>query len=226
VLFALEHPASLGVLLVSFLVGLTAHGWVQCWVAERFGDRRPRLEGRLKADPRRHIDPFGGVAALLSGLGWALPVQVSDRRRRGRLLAVTLSGPAVNVLLGIGALLVWRATSGPADVLVGGAASALQHGLPTGYAPGYLLLLAGTSQLYLGALSLVPLPPLDGGRLLFGLAPRTQGWLRAEHQLVDRNIGVAALLALLIIPLGGPVPVLPQLLDTVLSPLVAALVGA
>jgi hypothetical protein len=61
--------------------------------------------------------------------------------------------------------------------------------------------------------------------LLFGLAPRTHGWLRAEHQLVERNIGVAVLLALLIIPLGGPVPLLPSLLDTVLDPVVAGLCG-
>jgi Zn-dependent protease len=91
---------------------------------------------------------------------------------------------------------------------------------------GGLLLLAGASQLYLGALSLVPLPPLDGGRLLFALAPRTHGWLRAEHELVERNIGVAVLLALLVIPLGGPVPLLPALLDTLLSPALSALLGA
>lgn len=166
------------------------------------------------------------MAGLLCGLGWAVPVPVLHTRRRGRLLTVTLSGPAVNVLLGVVALLVWRAVYGPGDLFGQGAAYELQHGLRLDRAPGALLLLAGASQLYLGALSLVPLPPLDGGRLLFGLAPRTQGWLRAEHQLVDRNIGVAVLLALLVIPLGGPVPVLPQLLDTVLSPLLAALVGA
>lgn len=153
-------------------------------------------------------------------------MQVLQPRRRGRLLAVTLSGPAVNILLGVAALLVWRWRWGPGPVFGGGAAYELQHGWIGGGPPGALLLLVGASQLYLGVLSLIPLPPLDGGRLLFGLAPRTQGWLRAEHQLVDRNIGVAVLLALLVIPLGGPVPVLPQLLDTVLSPLVAALVGA
>ena len=70
----------------------------------------------------------------------------------------------------------------------------------------------------IAVLSLVPLPPLDGGRLLFGLAPRTHGWLRAEHQLVERNIGTVVLLALLVIPLGGPVPVLPQVLDSLLEP--------
>lgn len=222
-LFALAHPVSLGVLLLSFVVGLTAHGWVQSVVADRMGDRRPRLEGRLVPDPRRHIDPFGAVAALLSGLGWVRPVEVPLSRRRAPLLAVTLSGPAVNLALGVGLLLVWRVVYGPA-VAVDGLAYELQRGIE-GTSAGQLLLLAGASQLYLGVLSLVPLPPLDGGRLLFGLAPRTQGWLKAEHHLVERNIGTAVLLALLIIPLGGPVPVLPQVLDSVLEPVLRLLVG-
>ncbi len=87
------------------------------------------------------------------------------------------------------------------------------------------MLLAGASQLYLGTLSLVPLPPLDGGRLLFALAPRTQGWQKAQYTLVEQNIGLAALLALLVIPLGGPLPLLPSLLDTVLSPVLKLLCG-
>jgi Zn-dependent protease len=142
------------------------------------------------------------------------------------LLAVSLAGPAVNIVLGAGLLLAWRFAYGPGDpfAFTGGAAYVLQHGVEL-RGLGDVLLLVGASQLYLGVLSLVPLPPLDGGRLLFGLAPRTHGWLRAEHQLVERNIGVAILLALLLIPLGGPVPLLPDLLDTVLSPLLRVLCG-
>jgi Zn-dependent protease len=226
VLYALAHPLSFVLLALSLVLGLTAHGVVQSWIASRMGARRIVLEGRTKADPRRHLDPFGMVAALLSGLGWARPVDPPPGRRRGAILMVTLLGPATNLVAGVALLLAWRAAYGPADELGGGAAYALQHGLPTDAAPGALLLLAGASQLYLGVLSLVPLPPLDGGRLLFALAPRTHGWLRAEHELVERNIGVAVLLALLVIPLGGPVPLLPALLDTLLSPVLSALLGA
>ena len=78
---------------------------------------------------------------------------------------------------------------------------------------------------FVAALSLVPLPPLDGGRLLFALAPRTPGWQKAEYQLDERNIGVAVLLALLLIPLGGPQALLPVLLDTVVGPLVDLVTG-
>jgi Zn-dependent protease len=225
VLYALSHPLSLLVLLTSFVVGLTAHGAVQAWIARRMGDRRVVLEGRVSADPRRHVDPFGAVAALISGLGWVQPVDAPWGRRRNRVVLLSLAGPAVNVLAGVALLLAWRVAYGPADEFSGGAAYALQHGLATDAAPGALLLLAGASQLYLGVLSLVPLPPLDGGRLLFALAPRSHGWQRAEHQLVERNIGVAVLLALLVIPLGGPVPILPQLLDVILDPVLSLLVA-
>ena len=75
------------------------------------------------------------------------------------------------------------------------------------------------------ALSLVPLPPLDGGRLLFALAPRSPGWQKAEYQLDERNIGIAVLLALLLIPLGGPQALLPVLLDTLAGPLLDRVTG-
>ena len=223
-LYALAHPASLAVLLVSYVVGLTLHGMVQALVARWRGDRRPAQEGRLKADPRVHIDPFGAVGALISGLGWVRPVEL-QRRRKDLLVWVSLAGPAVQLLLGVALLLVWRVVEGPGDAFPDGAAYFLQHGSRLPQA-SQVLLLAGASQLYLAVLSLVPIPPLDGGRLLFGLAPRTQGWLRAEHHLVERNIGVAVLLALLLIPLGGPVPILPDLLDVVLGPLLGLLCGA
>jgi Zn-dependent protease len=224
VLYALAHPTSLAVLLVSYVVGLTLHGVVQAAVASWRGDRRPAQEGRRKADPRVHIDPFGAVGALISGLGWVRPVEL-QRRRKDVIVWVSLVGPGVQLLLGVGLLLLWRVVAGPGDPLPDGAAYVLQHGFRL-RAWSDALLLAGASQLYLGALSLVPLPPLDGGRLLFGLAPRTHGWLRAEHQLAERNIGVAVLLALLLVPLGGPVPILPDLLDAVLTPLLRLLCGA
>lgn len=225
-LYALAHPASLLVLLTSFVVGMTLHGWVQALVAYRLGDRRVGHEGRLRPDPRRHLDPFGAVAAAISGLGWARPVELPDRRRRGAVLAVALSGPLVNVILGLACLLGWRFAFGPGS-LPREFSYLLQHGITLdNHVASLSLLLVGAQQLYLGVLSLVPLPPLDGGRLLFALAPRTHGWQRAEHQLVERNIGIAVVLALLLLPLGSAgLPLLLQVLDSVLVPVLRLLVG-
>ncbi len=224
-LYALAHPFSFLVLLVSFLVAVTLHAWVQCLVADRRGVRGLRQEQRLRPDPRRQADPFGAVAAAISGLGWARPVPAGDRRQRATLLSVGLVGAAANIAVGIALLVAARASYGPVSLLAGPAAL-LQRGTPPVLGLGLTaLLLAGLSQLYLGVLSLVPIPPLDGGRLLFGLGPRSSGWQRAEHLLTEQNIGTAILLALLLIPLGGPLPLLPALLDVVLSPAVRALLG-
>ncbi len=225
-LYALEHPLSLLVLLASFLLSVTVHGLLQSALAVRTGDVLPRQQRRLSADPRHHLDPFGAVAAALSGLGWGLPLE-PRRRSRGALLAVHLLPPLLGAGLGVLLLVGWRVAYGPLSGDVGGFAFVLQRGLPASLSDlgSLALLLGGASQLYLGVLHLVPLPPLDGGRLLLGLAPRSPGWQKAEYYLVERNLGVVALLVLLLLPLGGSVPPLPALLDIVLGPLIQLLLG-
>lgn len=222
-LYALGDPVSLVLLLASFVVAVTLHGWVQSLVAARAGLRAPAAEGRTKPDPRRQVDPFGAVSAAIAGIGWAQPVDPPDRRRRGTLVRVLLSGAIANLVLGLGVLAVlgvlygglW--TSSPSRIL--------QSGLE-GDLGALALLYLGLANLMTGLLSLVPIPPLDGGRLLFGLAPRSPGWQKAEHQLDERNIGVAVLLALMLIPLGGPQALLPTILDTLAGPLVRLVTGA
>lgn len=232
-LYALGHPASFGVLLVSFVVGIVLHGWVQGLAAVAMGDSVARLEKRNKPEPRVHIDPFGAVGALIGGLGWAHPIELPGRRDRRRAVVVALVGPAVNVALGVGLLLLWRAalngglSAGEAAVWghAGGAGTDLQHGFSfAGDALGFAVLLAGASQLYLGVLSLIPIPPLDGGRLLFALAPSTLGWQRARHHLIGQNIGLVVVLVMLVLPLGGRLLLL-AVLDQVLAPLLRVLLG-
>jgi Zn-dependent protease len=227
VLYALGDPVSFVVLVLSFLAAATLHGWVQSVVAARAGDRRPAAEGRTRLDPRRHVDPFGGVAAAIAGVGWARPLEPPDRRRRGALVAVLLSGAVANLVVGVAVLVGFRLAGGR---VTGTTVLLLQRGVGEGLFGGELLLrvllMFGLMHVFVGALSLVPLPPLDGGRLLFALAPRTPGWQKAEYQLDERNIGIAVLLALLLIPLGGPQALLPVLLDTVLGPLLDLVTGA
>jgi Zn-dependent protease len=222
VLRALGDPYAFLVLLISFVVAVTAHGWVQSWAAHRAGEREPAQQRRLHPDPRRHLDPFGAIAAAIAGTGWARQVEVSPRRSTGSVAAVLLAGTVANVVLGVAALAAFRLSGGalPDVTLLD-----LQRGI--GGAPGLVALyLFGLTNLALAALSLVPLPPLPGGRLLFAAAPRTPGWQKAHYRLVEQNIGVAVLLALLLIPLGGPQPVLPAVLDTVLQPALRPLLGA
>ena len=220
-LYALGDPVSFGLLLVSFVVAVTLHGWVQCLAAARAGDRSLAAQGRLRPDPRRHVDPFGAIAAAIAGIGWARPVEGPDRRRRNALITLVLAGAAVNLLVGVASLIAFRALGGAA---FSAGTLFLQHGVGGDLALRAALLF-GLMNVFVGALSLVPLPPLPGGMLLFALAPPTPGWQKAEYQLVERNIGTAVLLALLIIPLGGPQALLPAVLDAIVGPLVEALTG-
>ena len=227
-LYALGEPVSLVLLLLSFLIAVTLHGWVQSLVAVRTGDRAPAAEGRTKPDPRRHLDPFGAVSAAIAGIGWAKQVEPPDRRRRGAMVRVLLSGAVVNLVVGVASLVAFGAVAGRGIgelITAVGPSQVLQQGLPVATIGERALLLFGLANLMTGLLSLVPLPPLPGGRLLFGLAPRTPGWQKAEYQLVERNLGVAVLLALLLIPLAGPRPLLSVILDTVAGPLVRLTAG-
>ncbi len=222
---ALGDPVSLLLLLVGFVVAATLQGTACALIASRVGDPRPRSEGRTRPDPRRHLDPFGAVAGLIAGTGWAKPIDAPDRRRKGALVAVLVTGPLLNIVLGLGLLVAFRVASGTDGALPGrGYVTLLQFGVGGPLLLRALLLL-GLSLLFFGVLALVPLPPLPGGYLLFGLGPRSQGWQKAEYQLVERNIGIAVLLALLLIPLGGPQALLPNLLDTLVGPLVALVTG-
>ena len=221
-LYALGDPVSLVLLLVSFVFAVTLHGWVQAVVARRHGDRAVAAERRTAPDPRRHLDPFGAVAAAIAGIGWAKPVAPPDRRDKSALVQVLLVGAVANIAVGLGALVALGAVSGVAGVF--GPSLLLQSGVG-GDLGARALLLFGLANLMTGLLSLVPIPPMDGGRLLFGLAPRSPGWQKAEYQLDERNIGIAVLLALLLIPLGGPQALLPTILDTLAGPLVRLVTG-
>lgn len=222
---ALGDPVSLLLLLVGFVLALVIQGGTQALVATRVGDAKPRQERRLTADPRRHVDPFGAVGGLIAGVGWMKPYHPPDRRRRGALVAVLVTGPLLLIALGLALLVAFRLVAGESGGLPSrGFVALLQFGVG-GPLELRALLLIGLSLLFFGALALVPLPPLAGGFLLFGLAPRTGGWQKAENQLVERNIGIAVLLALLLIPLGGPQALLPSLLDTALGPLVSLVTG-
>ena len=223
-LYALGDPVSFVLLLLSFVVAVTAHGWAASIAADRAGDRRPRMEGRLRPDPRRHLDPFGAIAGAIAGIGWAKPLEPTGLRpRKGALIASCLAGSVVNLLLAAIALVGFRAVLGSGISAV--SATVLQQGLSSGTLAERALLLFGLMNAYVGILSLVPLPPLDGGRLLFGLAPKSGGWQKAEYHLVEQNIGLAAILLLLLLPLGGAQALLPNILDNLVSPLVRLVTG-
>jgi Zn-dependent protease len=160
------------------IFAITLHEAAHGYVAKHFGDMTAYMEGRVSLNPLRHIDPFGTVALplILLGLtklvgggiifGWAKPVPVNFanlRHPKRDMLWVAAAGPLSNFVMAlIWALLVKIGLSLPENYF----------GLP--------LALMGAAGVFFNivimVLNLVPLPPLDGGRILVSLLPQRMAW--------------------------------------------------
>lgn len=226
-LYALRHPEALGALLVGFAVAVSVHAFVRGAVAR--GTRQTGLLARPGSprDPRHQVDPFGLVALALAGACWMRPLEPGGRwgARRGARVVVALAGPAANLALGAGAFLAFRAAGGDGAlaVLVGTRSAA--EGSLFGSAGQQLLLAIAVANLVVGALELVPLPPLEGADVLFALVRPTPGWQRARYHLAERNWGVAIVLLLLLIPIAGNAPPLFLVIDAITHPIMTGLTG-
>jgi Zn-dependent protease len=142
----------------AILFGLTIHEFSHGWVAWRLGDPTAKMMGRLTLNPLKHLDPIGTIALFLFRFGWAKPVPIDPRnfRHPTRDMAISsLAGPAANLLTAGVAGIVLRVL----DLFhVAGFASVLTS---------YFVLF----NLILCFFNLIPIPPLDGSRLLYHLLP-------------------------------------------------------
>ncbi|MFL6129188.1 MAG: hypothetical protein ACJ73E_08980 [Mycobacteriales bacterium] len=206
---ALGTPLAFLGLLVGFLLALVIQAYVQASTARALGDR-PAF--RRLGGIRPVLDPFGAVAAALGGVGWGMTPEI-PLRSRGRLALALLSGPVAVIVTGMLALLGFVLLGGPASALPGAGPGAVLRGMQGSAGPVFFLSLA-LELLGMAALALVPLPPLPGWRLLELASTGSVGWQRAREYLVEKNLGVLALLILLILPLGGSTPLLLSIVDT------------
>jgi hypothetical protein len=225
VLYALRHPVSLIGLTLGALIALTVHGLISGALRARAGDRSSLAPGTGWQRMRHYVDPYGLVAVAIFGFGWPLcrevPYLRSGRRRFGALLLVA---PVVVALLGLAlvAVSVHADTSGLGALYANqfGVLAAAVHGTPMTPSAGLTILAAaGYQMLAIGLFSLLPLPPLPGGRALFALAPQTAPWQRAQYQLQERNIGLGVVfVGLLILPSA---PILSFIVEVVAHPLLS-----
>jgi Zn-dependent protease len=206
---------------IPVLFAITVHEAAHGWVANRRGDPTAWLLGRVTFNPLRHIDPIGTVAVpigiflaskTLLGVpflfGWAKPVPVNWRRLRDPrwdMALVAAAGPAVNLLMAIG----WGAAIQLMALLV------RIIDIPAWFLYLYveMCVIGVLINLFLMALNMLPLLPLDGGRVVTALLPRrlVPSYARLEPY------GLVILLALLMLPDGRP----PGLLGAALRPAVA-----
>jgi Zn-dependent protease len=179
---------------------VTVHEAAHGWVADRLGDSTARRLGRITFNPLPHIDPLGTILVPLLMLtftgfliGWAKPVPVAVERLghpKRDMAIVAAAGPAVNLLMA----LLWS--------LILLLAHSLVHSLSTVAIPLLLMSIAGIFiNLVLMAINLLPVPPLDGGRILTGVLPQPASGLLARVE----PFGLFILIALLVTGVVGMV---------------------
>lgn len=137
-------------LLYSVIIHEVSHGWVASW----FGDNTARYSGRLSLNPRDHLDPIGTLCLFLFGFGWAKPVPVNYNNltpQRQGILCVALAGCVSNIIIATISLFILKV------FLAYSTHSYL----------GIFLLTLARINIILGAFNLIPLPPLDGSKILF-----------------------------------------------------------
>lgn len=165
---------TIAVYAIPVLFGITLHEAAHGYVARYFGDPTAEQAGRISLNPTRHIDPMGTIVVplflllstkLLGGagllFGWAKPVPVNWsklRRPKKDILWVALAGPASNLFMGIIWVLLLRLF--------------LMAGVDIYSFWGKMAIAGVQVNLVLMALNLVPLPPLDGGRIVYSLLPQ------------------------------------------------------
>ncbi|HLF25648.1 MAG TPA: site-2 protease family protein [Anaerolineae bacterium] len=208
-------PFSLESLIAYCIIVLLAfplHEFAHAWAAVRLGDQTPALQGRLTLDPRAHIDPIGALILAVGSFGWARPVPFSPSNLRkapsinAGIVLVSLAGPMMNVLIAIVAALIFRA--GENSFLIGNLQLA------------QILFFIVVINLFLAVFNLIPLAPLDGSKVLWGLMP--YAWSRRYEQVQQYSLFI---LILLILPIAGGQSVLSVLINPPVTALRQLLLG-
>lgn len=208
-----REPEVILATIVAFVVGITVHEFCHAWSALMLGDDTAQRQGRVTLNPLAHLDPIGTlgmlmIAVLGFGIGWGRPVPVNPNRLRGRQrgMAVTaLAGPLSNVVVATLFAIPYR---------FGG-------GLDVPPLVGVLVQQLVVVNILLAAFNLIPIPPLDGLKILTGLLP--DFWYPYLAPL--EQYGVAILLVLIVLGSWGGSSILAAMYLPVFRLLFTLIVG-
>lgn len=144
--------------LPGLILALTFHEYAHARMSDKLGDPTPEAQGRLTLNPFAHLDPLGTFFLIFAGFGWGKPVQIDERYYRNPTrdtMLVALAGPVSNFIQAI----IWFFVYG-AMVVFGN----VENQLVITFA--YVVFYAAMINLSLGVFNLLPLPPLDGSKIL------------------------------------------------------------
>lgn len=166
----LTDPLLVLYFIIAFLVGLTVHEFMHAWTANFLGDPTAKNLGRVSLNPLRHLDVFGVILFLLASIGWGKPVPVNPARLRfgkyGDVL-VSVAGAVANLLV--------ATAFGISFVLLAGVPSTNTAFIEI---LRFLLVVVDVNVM-LAVFNLIPIPPLDGSKVIIIFMPQelTRRWL-------------------------------------------------
>ena len=180
----IQNPMELLALLLTLpgvIVAITFHEFAHAFVADKLGDDTPRRQGRLNLNPLSHIDPVGFFMLIFAHFGWGKPVEINpanfNRKRSmsAQEALVALAGPVMNLIIAIvlTIILFTITTFTPTFILS-----------TTGMLIGLTLQMAISVNIGLGVFNLIPLPPLDGSKILMHFLPyNAKTWFENNVQI-------------------------------------------
>ena len=182
----IKNPVAFFLLAIPVLYSIIIHELAHGWVAYRMGDPTAKQAGRLSLNPLKHLDPVGTLMLFIFGFGWAKPVPINlayVRDMRKGLILVSSAGIIANIVVAFVAFLLLHILS------------------PSSGAVELLLHYLAQINIILAAFNLIPIPPLDGSKILMGFMSERFQYLFSRLE----PYGLFIIIALLYIGALNPV---------------------
>lgn len=187
-----QGPIVFLVVLACLIAALSIHEFAHALAADKLGDPTPRLQGRLTLNPLAHLDPLGTILLVFIGFGWGKPVMFDPynlKNPRRDAAFISLAGPVSNLSLALLAAIILRilfATVGPFTIFTS------------------ILQLIVYFNLLLALFNLIPIHPLDGGKIFIGFLPENEA---EDAEKFLRRYGTLLLIFLIFPLVNGQSPV-------------------